>query len=445
MSNNAFLSKIAKYIEKGKLLKRDGKYIVAFSGGGDSMCLLATLHELGYDIEAAHCNFQLRGKDSDNDEMFCKSACDKLGIKIHTTTFDTTDYAKKKKISIEMAARELRYNFFDQLIIERKADGICVGHHANDNLETVLLNMARGTGLAGLQGIRPIRNKIIRPLLCVSRDEIETFLKSERITYCNDFTNSSDEIARNRIRLNVVPELKKINPAVIKNVSLMTKRLADTQKLLVEWSEEYFATHSKPQQATISIAKRYVENEALLFLFIEKYGFNAAQCEDISSKMGDDISGIIFRSTTHELLFDRQDIVIRQIEERKTINIRVEKVEKCNIPDYYSIDMERTTKTSFTIEADQNVCFADAKKVVFPLTIRNVEVGERFIPFGMNNFRLISDYMTDRRKNLFEKERQLVIVDALGKVLWLIGERADERIRIDDNSDEIIIFRLCRS
>ena len=221
------LKKIAHFIEQHKLLSKDKKYIVALSGGADSVCLLLVLQRLGYDVEAAHCNFKLRGEESDRDEQFCVELCKKNDIEIHLAHFDTNFYAISHKISIEMAARELRYSYFENLRRDIGADAVCVAHHQNDCAETVILNLVRGTGIQGLAGIQPKRDNIVRPLLCVSRDEIEGFLADEGQDFITDSTNLDDLYVRNKIRLNIIPMMEKINPAAVQNIVKTAIRLSE--------------------------------------------------------------------------------------------------------------------------------------------------------------------------------------------------------------------------
>ena len=219
------LKKIAHFIASNNLLVKEKKYLIALSGGADSVCLLLVLDKLGYNIEAVHCNFNLRGDESLRDEQFCIELCEKRNIKIHLAHFDTNSYALLHKTSIEMAARNLRYSFFENLRHDVGADGICVAHHQNDCAETLIMNLIRGTGIKGLAGIMPKRDSIIRPLLCVSRDEIEDFLTKESQDHVTDSTNLDDFCVRNSIRLNIIPMMEKINPSVVQNIVRTAMRM----------------------------------------------------------------------------------------------------------------------------------------------------------------------------------------------------------------------------
>ena len=221
------LQQVAGFIARNQLLAADNKYIVALSGGADSVALLLIMKALGYDVEAAHCNFHLRGKESERDENFCVSLCESLGIILHRIHFDTLTYAQLHKVSIEMAARDLRYSYFEQLRRDINADAICVAHHKDDNVETILLNLVRGTGMNGLTGISPRNGFILRPLLCIGREDILEYLEAENQDYVTDSSNLVDDVQRNKIRLNVLPLLENVNPAVKDNILTMARWIAE--------------------------------------------------------------------------------------------------------------------------------------------------------------------------------------------------------------------------
>lgn len=232
------LNKIKRFIASEHLLRVDALYLVALSGGADSVALLLCLKELGYRVEAVHCNFQLRGEESMRDERFCEELCQRENIPLHKVHFDTQSYADLHKVSIEMAARELRYHYFFQLKEALKAEGICVGHHKEDSVETILINLVRGTGLSGLMGIRPRKNDIIRPLLCVTRHEIEDYLRRHASTFVTDSTNLMDDVVRNKIRLNILPQLTEINPSVTEAILTTANHLSEVEAIVQESLKE---------------------------------------------------------------------------------------------------------------------------------------------------------------------------------------------------------------
>ena len=443
------LKKIAHFIEQHKLLSKDKKYIVALSGGADSVCLLLVLRRLGYDVEAAHCNFKLRGEEADRDEQFCVELCKKNDIKIHLVHFDTNFYAISHKISIEMAARELRYSYFENLRRDIGADAVCVAHHQNDCAETVILNLVRGTGIQGLAGIQPKRDNIVRPLLCVSRDEIEGFLACEGQDFITDSTNLDDLYVRNKIRLNIIPMMEKINPAAVQNIVKTAIRLSEANKVFNHSIEEASmrVSDSTAEGLVIDIEKlkKEVSTEYTLFNILKNYGFNPDQIEAIDSNL-EAPTGTIYLSESHQLLFNRGKIIVTE-RSNNAISLKIPETGKYVFGDKgETLEVElKTIDSTFTISKDKKIATLDARNIQFPLIFRNVRNGDRFVPFGMKGSKLVSDYLTDRHRSLNEKRNQMVVEDADGRIIWLAGERTDNRFRVDAATTEVLIITLAQN
>lgn len=443
------LKKIAHFIEQHKLLSKDKKYIVALSGGADSVCLLLVLQRLGYDVEAAHCNFKLRGEEADRDEQFCVELCKKHDIKIHLVHFDTNFYAISHKISIEMAARELRYSYFENLRRDIGADAVCVAHHQNDCAETVILNLVRGTGIQGLAGIQPKRDNIVRPLLCVSRDEIESFLAHEGQDFITDSTNLDDLYVRNKIRLNIIPMMEKINPAAVQNIVKTAIRLSEANKVFSHSIEEASMRVSDSTAdgfvMDIEKLKKEVSTEYTLFNILKNYGFNPDQIETIDSNL-EAPTGTIYLSESHQLLFNRDKIIVTE-RSNSAISLKIPETGKYVFGDKgEALKVELKTKDStFSISKDKNIATLDAQNIRFPLIFRNARNGDRFVPFGMKGSKLVSDYLTDRHRSLNEKRNQMVVEDADGRIIWLAGERTDNRFRVDAATTEVLIITLAQN
>lgn len=443
MLNKSFLQKVSKFIALHQLMQRDRKYIVALSGGADSVTLALALKELGYTIEAAHCNFHLRGEESNRDELFCQKFCNDNGIALHTTHFDTEGFARLRKISIEMAARHLRYTYFNQLATDVNASAICVAHHQDDSVETVLLNLIRGTGLHGLTGIKPINGNIVRPLLCVTRHEIEAALYEAGQEYVTDSTNLVDDVVRNKIRLDILPLMKEINPSVSNSIAATAARVAEAAAALdtmVESTARIAETrHGGSTHISIPAIMAEPASSYILFGLLKDYNFTPSQIGQIHSSMTAE-PGRIFLSSTHRLLIDRNHLVIEPKEETALRPIVIPECGLYVIRNGMKIRVEKVSRgNGFDIPtADKRCCMADAAKITFPLTVRPAAPGDRFKPFGMNGSKLVSDYLTDRKFNLFDKQRQLIMTDAEGHTVWLVGLRPDERTRITGQTTEAI-------
>ena len=439
------IKKIAHFIASNNLLVKDKKYLIALSGGADSVCLLLVLDKLGYNIEAVHCNFNLRGDESSRDEQFCIELCEKRNIKIHLAHFDTNSYALLHKTSIEMAARNLRYSFFENLRHDVGADGICVAHHQNDCAETLIMNLIRGTGIKGLAGIMPKRDSIIRPLLCVSRDEIEDFLTKESQDYVTDSSNLDDFCVRNSIRLNIIPMMEKINPSVVQNIVRTAMRMNEANKVFNESIEASSSKVSDLIDGSLYIDIRALKKEPspeyTLFNILKNYRFNPEQIESIGYNL-DFPTGTRFLSDTHQLVFDREKMIVTKIENNR-ISLKIPEHGKYIINDVKSIRIEKViVNKEFNISKDNFTATLDSANVKFPLLLRNVENGDRFFPFGMKGSKLVSKYMTDKRFSLIDKQKQMVIEDASGNIIWLVGERTDERYKITNNTTYALVISI---
>lgn len=463
-----------------------GKYIVALSGGADSVSLLFVLkhleHELGIDVEAAHCNFHLRGAESVRDEEFCKQLCERLSVPLHLIHFDTQAYADLHRVSIEMAARDLRYGYFENLRRDIEAQDICVAHHRDDSVETVLLNLVRGTGLRGLRGIQPRNGNIIRPLLSLSREDIVQYLDALGESYVTDSTNLHNDVKRNKIRLDVMPLLRELNPSVSQSIFESSLRVGEALKVFDEALKRSIADVTTPPRGytcskctnqpvrkctnqpllvqqrllhqqrctlqanhplTISIdrLKQQPSPEYTLHEILSPRGFTSAQIDQIYGSLDTCSAGKIIASDSHELAFDRGSLLVQP-----RTNV-ADAARSMRIPETGTYVFTDSLKIKVAAEdcgddyvpsrAADCVCL-DASDIKFPLTLRHIEQGDRFIPFGMNGMKLVSDYLTDRKKNVFEKRAQLVVTDAQQRIVWLVGERTDNRFRITPHTQQAL-------
>lgn len=452
MSNNPFLTKISDFIAAKQLLSKEQKYIVTLSGGADSVTLLFVLKQLGYDIEAAHCNFKLRGSESDRDEGFCRKLCERENIHLHVVHFDTRAYAALHKVSIEMAARNLRYSYFEQLRKDIGAGGICVAHHSDDSVETLLLNLMRGTGIHGLKGIAAINGNIIRPLLCVSRHEIEEFLTDIQQDYVTDSTNLVNDVKRNKIRLDIIPMLKKINPSVCENIQKTALRVSEAIAILDDSIAKSISETTRKEEGRMLIDLRKLKTlpspEYVLHSILKEIGYNSSQVEQVyaTACIASPVSGRIFYSQTHRLLIDRDCIIIEKRDDKKDKCMVVPETGTYIINEDLKIKVEAFGSLSgFTIDTSRCCACVDMAKISFPLKVRRTATGDRFIPFGMRGSKLISKYLTDRKMTLFDKDRQLVVEDASGRIVWLVGERLDNRFRIDNSTTSVVRMQCIRT
>lgn len=421
--------RISQYIDNERLFALKDKILVALSGGADSVALLRLLLSLGYTCEAAHCNFHLRGEESDRDEVFVRELSRKYDIKLHITHFDTTAYASQHRVSIEMAARELRYRWFAEIKKESGAIAIAVAHHKDDSVETLLLNLIRGTGINGLLGIRPRNGDIVRPLLCINREEILDYLHRIGQEYVTDSTNLQDEYTRNKIRLNLLPLMQEINPSVKDSIIDTSNYLSDTARIYAKGIEEGKARVLTDKGIDINALLNEPAPGALLFEIVYPLGFNPAQVKDIFASLSGQ-PGKQFSSNGWRLIKDREWLLIEK-----------ERIVEENTPPFRLVEERLELTPDFVIPREKNIACFDADKLDGELTLRRWQAGDTFAPFGMTGKKLVSDYLTDRKFSISRKEQQWVLCCG-ERIAWLIGERTDNRFRLDETTRKVLVLRM---
>lgn len=442
-----FKSRIEAYIAKHGLMSKNDRVLVTLSGGADSVSLLRVLLSLGYDCVAVHCNFHLRGEESFRDQHFAEELCRELGVKLLVRDFDTIAYSTENGVSIEMAARTQRYSAFEELREECGAAVIAVAHHSDDSVETVLLNLTRGTGIRGLTGIKPKNGFIVRPLLCVSKSEIEDYLKSLDQPFVTDSTNLLSDFTRNKIRLKLLPLMREINPSVedsIMNTSIKLQQVLDVYLSAVRSGIERVSVTDK-DITKIDIEKLRKEPSvgALLFEMLFPLGFNNSQIADIENSLLSE-SGKMFHSESHLVIKDRDSIIISRSRVDKTtegdISVRVYDELLIELFDGRKLVFE-LKPSDFGVIRDSSIATLDADKVGEALVVRHVKAGDAFIPFGMKGRKLLSDYMTDRKFNLLQKDEQMLVCNDKD-IVWVVGERIDNRYRVTNETKRILLISI---
>ncbi len=444
MLSKKFLKTISEFILSNNLMDKKKKHLVALSGGSDSVCLTLALKCLGYNIELAHCNFHLRKEESNSDEEFCREFALKEGLNIHIAHFDTTAFAKGHKISIEMAARELRYSYFENLRKDLDLGAICVAHHRDDSIETFLLNLMRGTGINGLLGIKPKNGYIVRPLLSVWHSDIEKELQAINQEFVTDSTNLIDDFTRNKIRLNILPEMIKINPSVKESIFKTLERFSLVANAYNSIMEDMAKKATLKSGDTLKIKLDYLSSskfsQGLLFYILSKYSFTSKEVEQ-AFKMINSFTGKRLVSSKNQLLVDREYMIIEQRAKKEKVKMKIPETGVYALTNGAKLKVEVIPwDNTKKVEKDSCYFFADKEKVKFPLEVRSLKRGDRFFPFGMRGTKLISDFLTDKKVNLFDKERQMVLTDALGNILWLINQRTDDRVRVRKTTTEVVLI-----
>jgi tRNA(Ile)-lysidine synthase len=433
------LEKVKKYIEDKHLLKPLSTVVVGVSGGMDSMALLDILTLLDYRCIAAHCNFHLRGEESDRDAEFVKNWCKNVDIEFISVDFDTLAYARDKKISIEMAARELRYQWFELVRQKFEAEVIAVAHHRDDAIETVLLNLLRGTGIKGLTGISPKKGNIVRPLLCVLRNEIEQYLDERNIPFVTDSTNYDDTITRNYLRLNVIPMLEKLNPSAKNAIFRTSQNIAEAYNIYENAIETLKKEVMIGEKISIEKLKNTPSPVSVLFEILSSFGFNSSVVEDIIDNL-DTTSGKVFFSERYRVIKDRQYLLLSKIADCNNFDTEIiiyEGMTEILYPIHLKINVVNIN--SIEVNKSGRFLFSDAEKVRFPLKLRKWKDGDWFVPFGMKGKKKLSDYFTDCKFDLLEKENQWIL-ESDGQIIWIVGKRNDERFKVSDHTNKVLMI-----
>jgi tRNA(Ile)-lysidine synthase len=431
-------NKVQQFITEKSLFVREDKLILGISGGADSVCLMHVFLELGYSFELAHCNFNLRGEESDADEYFVKDLAKKYQLKIHVKQFDTLVYAAENKISTQMAARDLRYAWFEKLRIKSIAKYLAIAHHANDDVETFFINLVRGSGLKGFLGIKEKNNAIIRPLLSVSRLEIEKYLKDRGLVFREDSSNASVKYLRNKIRHELIPLLSQMNPSIQQTVKDEMRILDGVAQIYASKVEEVRKdlTQEKNGIVQLEIAALLALNplNSYLYELLSAYGFYAVEA---ISKALQGQSGKQFFSSTHQLVVDRENIFISLLNKENEVFEITEKT----ISLVYPLEINFKVMTDKTIIYDNNIAQLDIEKLKFPLTLRKWKQGDKFMPLGMKKFKKLSDFFIDSKFSIIDKQKQWLLCSGVD-IVWVLGCRIDERYKLESNTKKVYIAQL---
>jgi tRNA(Ile)-lysidine synthase len=427
------------YIHEHKLFDTKSKILLAISGGIDSVCLADLLIRSGYNVEFAHCNFKLREEESDKDEIFVSDLANKYKIPFHHISFDTNHYALSNKLSIQMAARELRYEWFEKVRREISADYIAIAHNQNDNIETFFINLINGTGLKGLRAIQNKNNFIVRPLMFASRNQIGEYVKSKSLNFREDSSNKSKKYQRNKVRHDLMPLLKQINPSIENTIADEIEIIKNTYSIFKEQVDRVVKEISCQTDDGIKISKnKLIKLEPIdtyLYEILNVFGFT-----DLKSIKNSILSnpGKQFFSKSHRLLIDREFVFIEKIEDDFFKDILI---------DESTLILSSPLNISFKISSNDQIdkikdtaCF-DYEKLVFPLVIRKWKSGDKFIPSGMKGFKKLSDYFIDNKINRLLKEKTLLICSN-DDIIWVIGHRIDERYKATSKTKKMYIANL---
>lgn len=430
-------------IQKEQLFLPGNKLLLAVSGGLDSVVLTDLCIAAGYDVILAHCNFQLRGSESERDEQFVRNLASKYNKKVLVQKFDTEAYAIEKKISVQVAARELRYNWFYPLLDAQEADLILTAHHRDDNIETLLMNFFKGTGIAGLRGILPKQNKLVRPLLFASRADLQHYASAKELQWVEDSSNASDKYARNYLRHQLVPVLQTIYPQVLDNLGDNIERFRDIEKLYRQAIDMHTKKllEKKGNEVHIPVLKlaKAEPLNTIVYEIIKDYQFSPAQVNEVISLLSSE-SGKYVQSSSHRIIRNRNWLIIAPVVTEEAQLIVIDGPGKLRFA-HGSISLEDSLAAGYTLSTDPLVAALDAKHIDFPLIFRPWKKGDYFYPLGMQKKKKIARFLIDQKLSATAKEKVWVL-EMNKKIIWVVGMRIDDRFKIMSSTKKLLTITL---
>ena len=436
---------IQRILEKECSVTLSSKLLLTVSGGMDSMAMLDVILKAGYECEAAHCNFNLRGEESDGDEKLVRDECERRGVKLHVKSFDTKKYASEHGISIEMAARDLRYEWFHSLLDECSLDVMVTAHHGDDAIETFFLNLTRGTGIRGLSGMEFAAGKVVRPMLELSRADIEDYAERNNIKYRHDSSNDEVKHLRNKVRHEIMPRFAEMNPAFFSTMKENLKHLAEVEELLEAEVKRFRDESVVEEHGRVLIplmrVNEHPQKSAILYELLRPYGFNPATIGDIIKSISG-IPGKQFYSPTHRLIRDRFNFILFENREVAEDEVYIDS-ETEYVDEPVHLELRTFVKREhYTFSTNPLVAHFDADTVDFPLILRRWRQGDMFRPLGMKGFKKLSDFFTDQKLSIVDKE-EVWILQSGDDIIWVAGMRIDDRFKITNRTKNIleIVFK----
>jgi len=438
-----------KYINQNKLIQPGDKVLVAVSGGVDSVVMLDLFARIGTPFAIAHCNFELRGSESDDDEKFVIQLAHSYNVNVFIKKCNAADYSRKKGLSIQESARVLRYAWFNKVCSQNDFSLIAVAHNQDDNIETFFINLFRGAGIKGLKSIPVVRQNIIRPLMFANRSQIIEYANNHNIEFREDSSNSSDYYLRNKIRHHLIPKIEEISSGFATAAQKSINHLRDSnlilQSAISEKKQQLFVTSSNGViQASKLELRKLSPIKIWMYYLLNEYGFHRQITDDICSSLVDENQiGLKFNSTNFELLIDRDYLLIRKIREVSATKAYTITLHQNEITEPVNIKIEKQkNKGKFKFNNDNTTAYFDLEKLTFPLTIRRWHQGDRIVPFGMNGTKLISDILINNKVDSFEKENTYVVLSG-EKIIWLVGHRSSNEFKVSQYTTNIYSIEVC--
>ncbi|MFD1257096.1 tRNA lysidine(34) synthetase TilS [Mucilaginibacter terrae] len=434
------------FIQQNQLFKADDVVLAAVSGGMDSVLLVHLLKAAGFTFAIAHCNFQLRNGEAEADQAFCKQLALDMGVPFHTINFETSAYAAEQKSSIQMAARQLRYQWFGQLCQEHNYAAVASAHHQNDTIETILLNLTRGTGIAGLHGILPKNNLLVRPLLFLNREEITGLISQHHLAYAEDSSNASTKYARNKLRHQVIPKLKELNPNLEQTFERNLTHFRELEQLLQQQvamaKNQVWTEHGKEIHLSLTGISQLYPQRLLLSGMLKDYGFNDTTIDDLISSLNKH-SGRVFESAGYILVLDRDKLILSSkiIDTQSSVTIDPE--DETARYGNYTFQISCTDEPG-PIAPNANIAMIDSGLLIYPLTLRSWRQGDYFMPLGMSTRKKLSDFFVNQKVPVHQKTQTPILINGNGEVIWIAGYRLDNRYKLTAQTKKVTIFEILK-
>ncbi|MFP4524974.1 MAG: tRNA lysidine(34) synthetase TilS [Bacteroidales bacterium] len=434
------IDRFLEYCSQYQLFAEKDKILLGVSGGVDSMVMLDLFIKTEVKVGIAHVNFQLRGNEADDEQDFVRKYAMNKDIAFHTVAFDTHDYANEKGVSVQVAARQLRYNWFEEIRRKHGYSCVAVAHNKNDEVESLLINLTRGTGIRGITGIKPKQNNVIRPVLFAERKEIMEYASLHNVPFKEDSSNLSVKYSRNRIRHNIIPEFENINPRFIHTVAENIERFQSVCNIYDQWISEVkndiVTWENETVYIDIEALKNYEEKNTILFEILREFTFTKEVTKEIFKSVDSD-SGKCFYSQSHKLIKDRQYLIVAPLQQVEQRRYYIEKgTEQVTVPVRMTL-REVEKNGDYIIPKDRNIASLDYDKLVFPLIIRKWEKGDYFKPLGLNHYKKLSDFFIDRKYSLVDKERVWLLTSG-EKIVWVIGDRIDDNFKVTPYTRKVL-------
>ncbi|MBV19733.1 MAG: tRNA lysidine(34) synthetase TilS [Cytophagia bacterium] len=428
---------------KKEMLDKNKKYLLAVSGGVDSMVLLNLFQVFNFNFSVCSCNFLLRSRESDEDVLLVKTVCDNNNIKFYKKSFETKIYSKENNISIQMASRDLRYEWFNELLEKNNYDFIVTAHHRDDNIETILFNFIKTTGYKGIAGIKKKSKNLIRPLLDIDKKDLISYAKIKKLQWREDKSNEDNKYSRNKIRNKVIPLLSEINDSLGKSIIESTQRINKVEEFVGYYLNDFKKKYVNYSSSFIEVNKSFLNNnyyELLIYDFLRVYGFNYDQISQFIKIIRNN-NNQKFYSKEYTLCNDRYSFFIVDSDIQNKVNFQIKSLgEVCN--NGIKLSISKYDKQNFTLNNNSSNAQLDYDKVLFPLTLRNYRKGEKFIPLGMKKHKKISSFLSDSKVSWYAKNNQFIIEDSNKKIIWVVGHQISDEYKVESSTKRVLDIEI---